>query len=145
MSTNRRINICSLFLIISVLNIGTSVQTQAFKLTIFHTNDIHGRYEQVSSNGGPCTQELANNGMCFGGYARRVTEVQRIRDSTENVLLLDAGERFLGVPAWFETYNGLATACFMNEIGYNATVCSKISSIFIFRNINTLYHTWFEL
>ncbi|XP_072018498.1 5'-nucleotidase-like [Amphiura filiformis] len=110
--------ICSISLLLSYLIAITS----CINVTILHTNDIHARYEEIDAYGGPCTEDLANAGACFGGYARRVTKVKEIRNLEENVLLLDAGDRFLGNPAWFEEYDGLATAQFMNRIEYNASV-----------------------
>ena len=37
-----------------------------------------------------------------------------------NVLLLDAGDQFVG--EWFSVYKGNATSHFMNELGYDAMV-----------------------
>ena len=61
------------------------------------------------------------NGECYGGLARRVTKIQEIRNSTENVLLLDAGHQFQG-SMWFYVYKGEATANFMNKLSYDAMV-----------------------
>ena len=97
-------------------------QRTAFDLTILHTNDIQARFEQTDIFGGPCTQDLAASGMCVGGLARKVTKIKEVRQSEQNVLLLDNGEIVYGTPAWYETYGSLAASHFMAEIGYNATV-----------------------
>ncbi|XP_072019418.1 snake venom 5'-nucleotidase-like [Amphiura filiformis] len=116
-------NTCSVLLLFtSLINMVFASHNVDFDLTILHTNDIHVRYEEIDAYGGPCTEDLANAGACFGGYARRVTKVKEIRNLEDNVLLLDAGDRFLGNPAWFDAHDGLATAHFMNRIGYNASV-----------------------
>ena len=92
-----------------------------FDLTILHTNDVHARIEETNKYGGPCTpaDSLAKN--CFGGVARRQTAIKNIRQTHGNVLLLDAGDQFQGT-VWFNYYRGLATAFFMNKLGYNVMV-----------------------
>ena len=106
----------------SFLTFKVSAQDLLFNLTILHTNDIQSRFCQVDENRKRCTDELAADGMCYGGYARTVTKVKEIRASKENVLLLEGGERLFGIPAWYETYLGLAASHFMNQLGYDATV-----------------------
>ncbi|XP_033635326.1 snake venom 5'-nucleotidase-like [Asterias rubens] len=92
----------------------------SFDLTILHTNDIHTRFEETSENfGGVCTAELAEQGVCYGGEARRATVVKEIRQSVPNTLLLDAGDHFQGT-VWFYAFRGEASACFMNLLGYDA-------------------------
>ncbi|XP_022098145.1 5'-nucleotidase-like [Acanthaster planci] len=92
----------------------------SFDLTILHTNDVHARFEQTSGeSGGVCTAELAAAGACYGGEARRATKVKEIRQSEQNVLLLDAGDRFQGT-VWFYVFRGQASVHFMNMMGYDA-------------------------
>ncbi len=100
----------------------TGFTQSTFDVTILHTNDIHARFEQTDVYGGPCTQDLADSGMCFGGYARKATKIKEARQSNDNVLLLDSGEMMYGIPAWHETYGSLAASHFMNMLGYNLTV-----------------------
>ncbi|CAH1800914.1 unnamed protein product [Owenia fusiformis] len=91
----------------------------ALNVTILHTNDIHARMEQFGKYGSPCKpEELANN-QCYGGVARRFTKIKEIRQMEENVLLLDAGDQFLGT-VWFHAFDGLANAQFMNMMAYDA-------------------------
>ncbi|XP_038059821.1 5'-nucleotidase-like [Patiria miniata] len=91
-----------------------------FDLTILHTNDVHARFEQTSGTaGGPCTAEQAADGACYGGVARRAAKVKEIRNSVQNVLLVDAGDGFQGT-VWFYVFRGQATAYFMNMLGYDA-------------------------
>lgn len=98
----------------------------SFDLTILHTNDIHTRFEETSENfGGVCTAELAEQGVCYGGEARRATVVKEIRQSVPNTLLLDAGDHFQGT-VWFYAFRGEASACFMNLLGYDAMVSQNV-------------------
>ena len=50
-------------------------------LTILHTNDLHSHYKQDE---GP---------VPLGGIARMATLIRRIRNSVENSLLVDGGDR----------------------------------------------------
>ena len=92
-----------------------------FKLTILHTNDVHARVEQGSKYAARCSASDASENKCYGGAARRKTEVDRIRRENQNVLLLDGGDQFQGT-TWFVVYTGLEAAHFMKRIGYDAMV-----------------------
>ena len=92
-----------------------------FELTILHTNDVHARIEETNKYGGPCAPADSVAKKCFGGVARRQTAIKDIRQTHRNVLLLDAGDQFQGT-VWFNVYKGLATAFFMNRLGYDAMV-----------------------
>ncbi|XP_033634482.1 snake venom 5'-nucleotidase-like [Asterias rubens] len=92
----------------------------SFDVTVLHTNDVRARFDPIrAKRGAECTDEMNANGECYGGLARRVTKIQEIRNSTENVLLLDAGHQFQG-SMWFYVYKGEATANFMNKLSYDA-------------------------
>ncbi|XP_033106990.1 5'-nucleotidase-like [Anneissia japonica] len=91
-----------------------------FNVTFLHTNDVHSRFEQTSDAfGGKCTDEMALVGRCVGGIARRAAVVKKIRERTDNVMLLDAGDQFQGT-MWYYVYKGLATSHFMNTLKYDA-------------------------
>lgn len=85
-------------------------------LVLLHTNDVHARVEETSVHSAKCS-----GAQCFGGVARRATEIQRIRKQEKNVLLLDAGDQFQGT-VWFSFYKGAEAAHFMNKLGYDAMV-----------------------
>ncbi|XP_072042368.1 snake venom 5'-nucleotidase-like [Amphiura filiformis] len=91
-----------------------------FHLTILHTHGVTSSFEQFDSSGGECSQEEDQNGECFGGVPRRGTVIDEVRNERDdiNVLLLDAGDQFVG--RWFDFYLGNATAYFMNLLGYDA-------------------------
>lgn len=95
--------------------------TSGSKLTILHTNDVHSEFEQFNEFGLPCTKDDLTNSQCFGGIARRFSAVREARENNENVLFVDAGDAFQGT-AWFDLYQGNATAHFMNYLGYDAMV-----------------------
>ena len=100
----------------------TSAHEKDLHLTILHTADVSSRFEQFVSSGANCTESQAQMGLCFGGVARRRTAIEKVRNERDdiNVLLLDAGDQFVG--AWFNHYEGRATSHFMNRLGYDAMV-----------------------
>jgi 2',3'-cyclic-nucleotide 2'-phosphodiesterase (5'-nucleotidase family) len=71
---------------------------ESFHLTILHTNDIHSHLENIP-------------------YLHTAIKEERKKD--KEALLLDAGDVFSGT-LFFNEYQGLADAEFMNEIGYDA-------------------------
>ena len=108
--------------VIFLLVMLAALNVVSFELTVIHTNDVRARFDPVSAKRGrDCTAEQDEQGACYGGLARRVTKINEIRNSTENVLLLDAGHQFQG-SIWFYVYRGLATAHFMNRLSYDAMV-----------------------
>lgn len=106
-------NVFVMFYVFSVVN--------GYKLTVLHTNDVHARFEQFNKYGAECSGEDAREGMCFGGVARRYTKIQELRAKHDNLILLDAGDQFMGT-TWFRVHRGMATAYFMNQLGYDAMV-----------------------
>lgn len=79
-----------------------------FELTVLHTNDLHAHLEPVKIRGKE-----------YGGYARQATLIKRFRQSDKNVLLLNGGDTFQGT-LYFNVFEGLADAVFMNSVGYDA-------------------------
>lgn len=75
-----------------------------FPLTVLHTNDTHAGLDTVSS---------PNN------ILRRVTAINNAKATTENPILLDAGDVFSGT-LYFNKYLGLADLEFMNLVQYDA-------------------------
>ncbi len=96
-----------------------------FHLTILHTGDITGSFQQFNSVGDTCSTEDDRLGDCVGGVARQATVIkdvrnERIGQEDANFLLLDSGDLFSG--KWFDVYKGKATSHFMNELQYDAMV-----------------------
>ncbi len=70
-----------------------------FTVTILHTNDVHANYD--------------------GTLARQTTLIKQVRAETPNVLLLDAGDRFLGT-LFYKIYKGEMAQWAMNTQKYDA-------------------------
>ena len=84
----------------------------AHKLTILHTNDQHSRIEPFDSS--------YSRNPNQGGFARRATLIQQIREQENNVLLLDSGDIFQGTP-YFNFYGGELEFKLMSMMGYDAS------------------------
>lgn len=105
---------------IGVLMAGVALPAQAFELTIIHTNDVHDRFEPITSSGSTCSEEqLAEAGECFGGIARLASAIEERREAAENPLVLDAGDWFQGT-LFFVQYGGSVAAEMINRIGFDA-------------------------
>lgn len=86
-------------------------KNSAYKLTVLHTNDQHSRIEPFDSS--------YSRNPNQGGFARRATLVQQIRNQEKNVLLLDAGDIFQGTP-YFNFYGGELEFKLLSMMGYDA-------------------------
>ncbi|WP_339754019.1 metallophosphatase [uncultured Winogradskyella sp.] len=84
--------------------------SQAKKITILHTNDVHSHIDPF----GPDDGRNANK----GGVARRATLVESIRKENPNTLLLDAGDIFQGTP-YFNYYGGELEFKLMSMLKYD--------------------------
>ena len=90
-----------------------------FKLTLLHTNDVHGRVDQSNRNGAVCTEADFAANLCVGGAPRLATKVQEIRANNANVLLLDAGDQFQGT-LFYNLFKSDVVTKVMNAVGYDA-------------------------
>ena len=54
--------------------------------------------------------------------------IKEVRNQSENVLLLDAGDQFYG-SLWYQLYRGEIMARFMKEFGYDVMVCDYITQL----------------
>ena len=91
------------------------------KFVILHFNDFHARIDPDSEGHGYCFHGDANVGRCHGGIARMKTIIQRERAKGVPVIVLNAGDNFVGTE-WDNRYQGSATAHFMNQLGITAMV-----------------------
>src|SRR5690606_30548391 len=82
-----------------------------YKLTILHTNDQHSRIEPFDSSYSKNPNQ--------GGFARRASLIQKIRQEEPNVLLLDSGDIFQGTP-YFNFFGGELEFKLMSMMGYDA-------------------------
>lgn len=92
---------------------------QWLELTILHTNDFHARVDEYNSNGAWCKPEDAEENRCIGGAPRIAAVVAAVRESTENVLVLDGGDQFQGT-LFFTVYGSEVLTLTANHIGYDA-------------------------
>lgn len=89
------------------------------ELTILHTNDIHARVDEYNRNGARCKTVDIIAGVCIGGSPRLYTAVTDIRNTHDNVLLLDAGDQFQGT-LFYNLFKEEVVTLTMNYIGYDA-------------------------
>lgn len=89
----------------AVVPLAGAQDEETFTLTIMHTNDTHAAH--------------LPNGDGDGGVARQLTVVNQIRESVDNSLLLDAGDRFTGT-LFHQQYLGQDNVQIMNMLGYDA-------------------------
>ena len=82
------------------------------KVTILHTNDVHSHIEPFSKN----HSEFPNK----GGFERRSTLINSIRNNNPNTLLFDAGDIFQGTP-YFNFYGGELEFKLMSMLKYDAS------------------------
>lgn len=80
-------------------------------LCILHTNDTHSRIDPYPAN------DPHFPGM--GGYAKRAALIHSIRQSSDHVLLVDAGDIFQGTP-YYNIYGGKPELELMTQMGYDA-------------------------
>ncbi|MBT8196479.1 MAG: metallophosphatase [Bacteroidia bacterium] len=81
------------------------------KISILHTNDVHSHIDPFPSN----DAKYPN----LGGAAQRAALIKKIRQETEHVLVLDAGDIFQGTP-YFNLYGGELEFKLMSQMGYDA-------------------------
>ncbi len=84
---------------------------QDLELTIVHTNDVHSHYDSFEPWGEPIQ----------GGAARLATAIRSVRDESDHVLVLDAGDQFQGT-LYFTVGGARVVADVMNAIGYDTMV-----------------------
>ncbi|VVC26429.1 Calcineurin-like phosphoesterase domain, ApaH type,Metallo-dependent phosphatase-like,5'- [Cinara cedri] len=86
-----------------------TVARRDFQLVLLHTNDMLSRLNQINQSGGECSDVSDRSGLCYGGFARVKTAVDRERAAVATgqdagVLYLDAGNSFRGTTLY--TYDG---------------------------------------
>ena len=80
------------------------------KVTILHTNDVHSRLDPFPEGSGRYAG--------LGGAAQRASLIRDIRNETEHILLLDAGDMLQGTP-YFNLYKGETEFKVMNALNYD--------------------------
>ena len=91
----------------------------AWELSLLHVNDIHARMEETNKHSSPCTPKNRDAGKCYGGLARIVTAVKRVRneDQVSWMVLLEflvegleiiSGEQCSSLDQWWRLLPGNA-------------------------------------
>jgi 5'-nucleotidase len=98
----------------ALLGLGLSLSSfesaEVKQITILHTNDVHSHIDPFPMD------DPRNPNM--GGVARRAALIEKIRQETPNVLLLDAGDIFQGTP-YFNYYGGELEFKLMSMMKYD--------------------------
>lgn len=100
------------FVLLIVAAIFSSVayaQDDTFRLTIMHTNDVHGAYAPYDAKGDATTD---------GGAARQMTVINQIRAEGGNSILVDGGDRFTGT-LFHQQWQGEEASRIMNMMKYD--------------------------
>jgi 5'-nucleotidase len=87
--------------------------TSSRKLTILHTNDVHSHLDPFESD----HPKFPN----MGGFARRATLINHLRQVHQHVFLLDAGDIFQGTP-YFNFFGGEPEFKLMSDMKYDAAI-----------------------
>ncbi|MGY5851758.1 bifunctional metallophosphatase/5'-nucleotidase [Salegentibacter sp. F14] len=106
------------------------IQPESLRISILHTNDIHGNYMPFKTTTGSATSQTGDPGRDtlinfgkeaeIGGFAVLATAVKEIRNSRgkENVLLFDSGDTF-GDDLLGNLTEGEAVIQMMKQLGYD--------------------------
>jgi len=100
----RKFSLLLVIVLAAMLLVAVQAQDETFTLTLVHTNDTHAAHEP--------------NRKGDGGVARLASVVNQIRASADNVLLVDAGDRFTGT-LFHTQFLGQDQVQIMNALGYN--------------------------
>jgi 5'-nucleotidase len=102
--------VCSLLLLAMLSLSLVSAQDTPFRLTILHTNDVHGGY-------GPTDPK--RDAITDGGAARQMAVINQIRAEGGNSILIDGGDRFTGT-LFHQQWRGEEAVRIMNAMKYDA-------------------------
>jgi 5'-nucleotidase len=81
-------------------------------ITILHTNDTHSRIEPVEINSPD--KDIADK----GGFVRRATYIEEVRQQIPDLLLFDCGDFSQGTP-YYNLFKGEVEIRLMNTMGYD--------------------------
>jgi len=111
MTTARRLAGCLFF-----LSLALCLWSESWRLTVLHTNDLHGQMLPFNYPGAVLSQAARQDA---GGLARRATAIARIRREVTDhpVALVEAGDIFTRGP-WHTRFYGEPEVEAMNLMGY---------------------------
>ena len=104
---------------LALATITTAAGAGDLTVSILHTNDFHSRLNPVTIDGSNCRPADAQAHKCYGGIARIATELGRLRATSPNPLVLDAGDRFQG-SLFYNYYKSAALKPFFELLRYDA-------------------------
>lgn len=93
----------------------TESKTKDTVIKIFHTNDVHSRYNEATNSDGTLSRF---------GYAKFKTLINMNRASADKVLVFDAGDTFHG-QSFATLEEGQSIAKVLKTVGYNAMVAGN--------------------
>jgi 5'-nucleotidase len=95
--------------VVAVFSSVAFAQDDVFRLTIMHTNDVHGAYAPYDGKADATTD---------GGAARQMTVINQIRAEGGNTILVDGGDRFTGT-LFHQQWRGQEASQIMNAMKYD--------------------------
>ncbi|WP_321479092.1 metallophosphatase [uncultured Bacteroides sp.] len=101
-------------------------------ITILHTNDTHSRIEPVEANSPDA--RIAGK----GGFVRRATCIDRIRQEKPDLLLFDCGDFSQGTP-YYNMFKGEVEIKLMNCMKYDAGIIGNHEFDFGLENMARLF------
>jgi 2',3'-cyclic-nucleotide 2'-phosphodiesterase (5'-nucleotidase family) len=115
-----RLSILTTFVFVSCASTSCASTENEFRLTIVHTNDLHGMmlpFDYPGQEGSIAAEPNA------GGLARRATKIKELRANADNpVVVVDTGDTFTRGP-WHQKFYGTPEIESLNRMGYDfATV-----------------------
>jgi 2',3'-cyclic-nucleotide 2'-phosphodiesterase (5'-nucleotidase family) len=105
---------CLAVLAVLVIALVPAWAGDTFRLTILHTNDLHGMML-------PHEYQLGDEEQELGGMARMATAIRQLRAQRENCVAVDCGDVFTRGP-WHERFYGEPEIEAMNLMGYDMLV-----------------------
>lgn len=106
-------------------------QAQQKELYIYHSNDTHSRIEPIDVNS-------ADKFAGLGGYVRRATAIDSLRQVNPSLLLFDCGDFSQGTP-YYNMYKGEVEVLLMNQMGYDAATIGNHEFDFGIENMARLF------
>ena len=102
--------------LLSLLLLCFAAPSQAFELTVLHTNDVHSMYGGTTEKGTACYAAQCAGGS--GGSVRLKQAVDTVRAAEPNVVL-DAGDEFQGT-LFYTQFKGDVAAEVLDALDYTA-------------------------
>ncbi|KAL3272474.1 hypothetical protein HHI36_013954 [Cryptolaemus montrouzieri] len=107
-----------IFGVLSLQLIYVQVSGQNLDILLLHTNDMHGKFEEITPKANSC-HDMEKNKTCVGGFARLAHEIRKYRkwgeENSKKVLFLNAGDTFVGSD-WYSVHKWRICSEFLNAL-----------------------------